>query len=261
MNRDSTLHRPAGGGIIPTRMPSTPGLRTELDVWAMISGFPTNLRYVTRFSCSRCLRPENVAEHSWFVVFYSLLIADWCVRNDRIEFPSLNLEGGPDAAEVLANQQQAFLGVVLAQATIHDVEEARSGDIHRPFKYSTPELKAALDASADVAAQQVFGQLYPLEDVADDGSSPLRWLHLWSRAKDKSTYAGLIVRFADYLSVLSYVIQEGPDAVYRLCLDTMEGQFSEMEADRYDFIRPLVDAAARLSKDVFHARRQAVNPG
>lgn len=252
-----------GGGIIPTEMPRTAGIKHELDMWALISGFPVNLRYVLRFSTSRCIRPENVAEHSYYVCLYSFAIADWALRNDRVKFPEL-----PDLQKLTAQQRdilsslqkESFLTEVLTKATVHDLEEARSGDIHRPFKYSTPQLKGALDAAADAAFQQVVEQLFPFDDITKKGPCNF-WLKLWSEAKNYSQ-PGLIVRFADYLSVLSYVLQEGPDATNRLCLDSMEGQFRELSDDKnYEFIRPLVDAAARLSKEVFIARRQAVNPG
>src|SRR5436190_496652 len=104
----------------------------KLDLREMLHGWPTNLRYVNRYSTSRCVRPENVAEHVAFVVLYTAMITSWVLQNDRKP---------ADAPHIDA----VLMADALMKATVHDLEECRTGDIHRPFKYSHPDLKKAID--------------------------------------------------------------------------------------------------------------------
>lgn len=208
----------------------------KLSIRELCVGYPVNLRYVNRFSTSRCLRPENVAEHSFFVVFYALAIADWFVETQLL---------GRD-------QALSLLESTLRKATLHDLEECRTGDIHRPFKYSTASLKQSLDDAAEIASHQIVKRIWP------DSMMAVSWQMQWSDSKDNSL-AGRIVRFADYLSVLSFVMQEGPGASERLCLDSMMEHFLQFDQSKeFDFIRPLVSQAAELTAELFPSLRGTI---
>jgi len=201
----------------------------RLDVSELLTGWPVRLRYVNRFSTSMCVRPENVAEHSYYVCLYSLAIVEWLL-SQREATTSVT------AAELRAR--------VLSRAVMHDLEECRTGDIHRPFKYSTPELRETLEAAARVAIVQVTGRIFP-----DPGLGRDAILEYWRNSK-ASDEAGQIVKFADFLSVISFVKQEGPGAKERLCLDTMRDHAMSFEKDaRYNFLRPLVEQAMTIVRE------------
>ncbi len=186
-----------------------------MDLRYMLEGTPARLRHVTRWSTSRVINPETVAEHSWFTAFYTLCICE-----------SLEIEAVTQSA-------------ALAKALLHDVEEARTGDIHRPFKKSTPELALAFAEAGEIAAEQV---LMPL----DMGPGLFQY---WQDSKD-GTLSGRIVRFADYLAVLAYMIQEGPEVTRWLCLETMPEYAREFDESVFDFVRPLVKQSKIILKEV-----------
>lgn len=200
-----------------------------------IAGLPVNLRWVNRFSTSRCIRPENVAEHSYFVCFYAWLLAS--AASARASFT-------PEESSQLMRD-------VLEKTVLHDLEECRTGDIHRPFKYSHPQLKTALDDAAKIAVDQIKARLFCTEAIGD------RLAYVWHTSKDHSL-SGCIVRLADFLSVLSFVMQEGPDAPKRLCLDTMLehwGHFWDGKEQKprlgFELLAPELEETARMVREVF----------
>lgn len=200
-----------------------------------VAGLPVNLRWVNRFSTSRCGRPENVAEHSYFVCFYAWLLASVAAERMGISQDDVSL----------------LIREVLEKAVLHDLEECRTGDIHRPFKYSHPQLKAALDDAAKIAMEQIKARLFCTEAIGN------RLTYVWHTSKDHSL-SGCIVRLADFLSVLSFVMQEGPDAPKRLCLDTMLehwGHFWDSETQHpcpgFELFGPELRETAQMVRGVF----------
>lgn len=164
----------------------------NLNIREMLQGDPIRMRYVTRYSSYRITHPENVAEHSYYVVFYATMIAWWCEDlGEDIDWKTL-----------------------MFYAMIHDVEESRSGDVPREFKYSDPELKKMLNQAADKAMVQLVGKLLSgggpesLQDESDDRYDDRDWLMDTWRSAKSDTIEGSIVAFADFLSVLSCLVQE-----------------------------------------------------
>lgn len=203
-----------------------------LDIKYVLTGTPIRMRYVNRWSTSRVAFPENVAEHSYFVCLYAMLVARWYC----------NEQGG-----LGDTHDEAFVGLVLQRAVLHDIEEARTGDIHRPFKYSDPRLRDAMKLASSVAAEQTLRPIAP-----GDRNEQNALLHLWGMSKD-SKLAGRIVSFADYLCVLAFIKQEGRDVVETLCLETLPSHAKEFDGAEYDFIRPLVEQAQAFLKEIFDA--------
>lgn len=144
-----------------------------LNIEEMITGDITRIRYVVRFPNSRRTHAESVAEHSFFTALFAMLIC----RSLRTP--------------------ETVISETLQKALIHDVEEAISADLPRPFKHSHPDLKSAFDMAAQHAFHQSVGRLLP------DTASLEK---LWKEAKED--IAGQIVAFADFLSVLSYLCLE-----------------------------------------------------
>lgn len=209
--------------------------REYLDIRYLLTGTPIRMRYVNRWSTSRVSFPENVAEHSYFVCLYSMMIARWWSNNSD------------GAAFATPEDIEAFIGSVLQRAVVHDIEEARTGDVHRPFKYSDPRLTDAMKLAGRLAAEQTLHPVSPVDDSEQDAL-----MKLWATAKG-SGQAGRIVAFADFLAVLAFIMQEGSDVVRTLCLETLPAHAKEFDEPAYDFIRPLVRQASEIMKEIFDA--------
>jgi 5'-deoxynucleotidase YfbR-like HD superfamily hydrolase len=205
----------------------------NLNLKELLVGTPTRLRYVVRFSTCHKVHPENVAEHSYYVALYAMWIADWVEYNEKLEI-ELDVE-------------QLLRGAIL-----HDLEEAVSGDVNRIFKYATPEVAYALHKGGEVAYQGILDNVFP---GWESGNQRSRELETWQECKDERYYIGRILRFADFLSVLSYMMQELTNAniTMREHWKTMYDYISEFDDVKYDFLRPMVEQAHQLMADAFQA--------
>jgi 5'-deoxynucleotidase YfbR-like HD superfamily hydrolase len=140
----------------------------------------------------------------------------------------------------------------LCKALLHDMEECRSGDLPRPFKFSRPELAKALDEASCFAMADV------LTEWSEDKELLNHWLHWWKNAKTRDTLSGAIVAFADYLSCLSHIFQELEAGNFAMLDHTtdLEGYHAEFANETYRFIRPLVDEVRQLSEEIFGRARR-----
>ena len=85
-----------------------------------------SLMTVGRFSVYKCHFREDVAQHSYFTTLYAMILAD--LERDK---------GTKVDSERL-----------MRMALLHDAEEARTGDIHHPFKHQDIRFAESLDARA-----------------------------------------------------------------------------------------------------------------
>lgn len=193
-----------------------------LDIREMLLGGPNRLRYVIRFSTCYRAHDESVAEHCFYVAFFCAQIIDWV----HLHCPRL------DVNEAL----------VLRRALMHDLEEARSGDFPRPFKHSSAELKSHLDAAGAIALQKTVRPLW-----SNYASRVEYWTREWEFAKD-TTLEGRILEFADFLSCLSYLLQEmqGSNRTVGEHVESMKSYVSVFASEAFKFVRPLVDQAIEL---------------
>jgi 5'-deoxynucleotidase YfbR-like HD superfamily hydrolase len=205
---------------------------TELNIHNMIRGQSSRLRYVIRYSTCQRLHSENVAEHSYYVALYSMLIADWAIITNR--------EAGSkvDHAEVVR------------YALLHDLEEAITGDIPRSFKYSLPEMAEIYHSGAEMAMTQICHELYP------QGHSSYtmceEYINDWRQAKDEETMEGCIVRFADYLAVLSYMVNElTNNKTMQDNWKTMHDYARTFDKTCYNFLRKLINQADEILAEAF----------
>jgi len=131
------------------------------------------MSHVYRYSSIPVIRRENVAEHSWYVAFYSLVVAkDLKSRGFDVDF-----------------------GKLLERALVHDLDESMTGDFLRGVKYGHPDLKRALDELSE--------QMIRL--MGDELGADL--LLAWKKCK-ADDIEGDIISVVDLARVISYVYEE-----------------------------------------------------
>jgi 5'-deoxynucleotidase YfbR-like HD superfamily hydrolase len=204
----------------------------NLNMRELLNGDIVRLRYVYRYSTSRVSHPETVAEHMYFVALYSLMISKWVQTNTTL---------------------RPLINEVLSKAILHDMEEARSGDFPRPFKHSSKRLRTMLDAASREAIEQIIGKLMPVSGKEEHVDNNRLFVEDWANAKNDSL-EGRIVEFADFLSVLSFMIEEGcangRKSIARHVSD-MRSYCDNFDEQEYDFIRPLVNQVGELMLETF----------
>jgi 5'-deoxynucleotidase YfbR-like HD superfamily hydrolase len=166
------------------------GRPAVISIRQLLLGESLHVRYAQRWQSSRVGQRETTAEHSWFVCFYSMVVADWLMasRSD-LRIP---------------NHAKLF-----RRAVLHDMEEARTGDINRRVKHGSPELLKALTGVGERAVREI------LEPALGAGVAQGYALE-WRDAKD-NTMEGRIVKFADFLAALAYICEEIKSSNYTIC--------------------------------------------
>lgn len=167
-------------------------LQTALhdNPWASVlgasSGDIRRLASVWRYSSVPITIPENVADHSFWVSVYAVMIHQELLRQ---------------SSSVVRRQygKQSVLLAVLLRAVTHDLGEAVTGDIVRPFKYSSDSLKQAVDQAEESMVEKLFPQavkeVFELteEAMANTGVG---------------TYANAVVKAADFMSLYQFMRRE-----------------------------------------------------
>lgn len=201
--------------------------RHILNLEELLCGPFTRLKNVTRFSNLPRLQDESVAEHSYYTALYSYMIA----FSIKKRYNYLDLEA------------------IMARSLVHDIEESCSGDFIRSFKHSSPTVRNAIDMASRSFAFGIFDRLEPL-------TKQLR--RLWSDAKC-GTLEGAIVKFADFLSVLSYMLTEvrlGNMVLARESAGSMRDYLDSFDDKRFDPIREYVNQAEQLLEEITHASKK-----
>ena len=193
--------------------------KSDLDLKQLISGDPARLRFVKRYAIFNCLHPESVAEHSYYTALFCLAIGSWV--EDNVD---LNIH----------------LDTLLARALVHDLEESRTGDLLRMFKHRDAGVATVIEAASKAEVEILFNLLFHSTNYERPNLSD-RFVKLWSEAKN-DTVEGRILRFADFLSVLGYLLQELQVArkVEVAHTEDFQDYAKQFEEAEYDFIRPLV---------------------
>ena len=136
-----------------------------------------SLMTVGRFSVYKCHFREDVAQHSYFTTLYAMVLAD--LERDlgtRVDVERL-----------------------LRMTVLHDAEEARTGDVHHPFKHQD----AAFADAMDTRGFEWFGKL--LSGLPPDLAQ--RYLELRRAERDTSTEAA-ILKAADKIEALLWAYEE-----------------------------------------------------
>lgn len=144
-----------------------------VSIQSMMAGGIHRMSHVYRYSSVPVIRRENVAEHSWYVAFYSWILAqDLERRGYKIDY-----------------------GKLLSRALVHDLDESMTGDFLRHVKYGHPDLKRALDEVS-------VSMLCKMEQDLGISIRPM-----WESAK-ADDLEGEIIEVVDLGRVISYVLEE-----------------------------------------------------
>ncbi len=181
-----------------------------MNIQGLLLGSSSRLKNIVRYSNSHRIQDESVAEHSFSAALYCLVIG----QELRVKGLEIDVE------------------LAVKRALIHDIEESHSGDFIRTFKHSDPELAKAIESAASKFAMVLFKEM----------ASPAvaqNLFGMWENAKDRSL-EGMLVEFADFLSVVSYVLREasmGNRALLQDNAETLGTYANKFNAPRFDFMR------------------------
>ena len=127
------------------------------------------LSNIYRFCNVPRIKDESVAEHSYFVTLYSMVIADIVGNVDKTKIMKMSL--------------------------LHDSEESISGDFPHPTKERFPTFNEALEEI----------NLFLIKEIFKDNQE---YIELWKESRNEDTEEARIVKLADRLSVLVYTNEE-----------------------------------------------------
>jgi 5'-deoxynucleotidase YfbR-like HD superfamily hydrolase len=132
---------------------------------------------VGRFSVYKCHFREDVAQHSYYTAMYAMILADLEKEKGR----SVDSER------------------LLRMALLHDAEEARTGDIHHPFKHQDVSFAEGLDDRALEWFEKLMGSLPP--ELAQE------YIRLRRSSRVPSTEAS-ILKASDKIEALLWAYEE-----------------------------------------------------
>jgi len=134
---------------------------------------------VIRFSAHTRIKDESVAEHSFHVTLYAMILAD---LEEKIFKNKVDKEK------------------VLKKALLHDLEECRTGDIIYGFKHTDEKLAKKIKKISKQFLEDLMRNLP--EKISKE------YITLWQKAKDKRKIEGKIIEAADKLEGLIYALNE-----------------------------------------------------
>lgn len=137
-----------------------------------------NLAHVTRYNNRPQHFPESVAEHSFYVSYFTLIICELLEKK-----------------KMHVSKEKA-----LKMAIIHDAEEGYSGDILNPFKHYNEKVYQAIKEVDRELIKEVFLDL--------PESLRVEFINTWSEESKGETAEAQIVKVADKLSLLSKCFEE-----------------------------------------------------
>lgn len=145
----------------------------------IIAGPTSRLDFVRRYSSIPTNTTEYTSTHSFWVAFYSAIIHN--------EYGLKSIDG-----EVVPEEK------IYLKAIIHDLAEAVTGDVVRPFKYVTKELKKEVDRAESIMVDKLFPKaVKDLFEQAEGNLSPA-----------VSTYISEVIKAADFCSLYMYMRRE-----------------------------------------------------
>lgn len=145
-------------------------MKNLIDHFALFS----QMSSIKRFSRDWMAKPENVLEHTGFVVLFCLFVAKKLAANADAHF---------------------VMGELLEKAAVHDLDEPVLGDVPRPTKYMSAVASNEFKMAEERAVERI-GEFFGIDIICS-----------WSVAKDH-TPEGRLVAIADLAAVVYAVWQE-----------------------------------------------------
>jgi len=180
------------------------------------------LSTTNRFSDTKLINPESVLEHTGYISLMSLFIS----------------------RKMITSNEQLDIKCVLQKAMLHDIEEAITGDIIHPTKYSSDKM---IEAAKD------YGEYCAKEILKDLPGYPLTLLY-WERSKNEKE--GFIVKLSDKLAIIYKIDQESNQFGNKHILSSIhDGMFqsivdmkseSEKLFTKYETMNLIIDEGAKL---------------
>ena len=133
---------------------------------------------VGRFSVYKCHFREDVAQHSYFTTLYAMILGDM----ERRLGTTVDIER------------------LMRMAVLHDAEEARTGDIHHPFKHQDAAFAKALDNRALEWFENSLGGL--------PSGMAQEYIQLREAVSNGSSIEASIVKAADKIEALLWAYEE-----------------------------------------------------
>ena len=137
-----------------------------------------SLAHVTRFNNRPQHFPESVAEHSFYVAYFTLIICSLLAKK-----------------KITVDTKKA-----LAMAIVHDAEESFSGDILNPFKHFNEKVYSAIREVNKEMIDETF------VDLPTDLQK--EFVGLWNQESATESPESQIVKVADKLQLLSKCFEE-----------------------------------------------------
>jgi len=198
-----------------------------LNLREMVCGIGNQLRYVIRYATSRRHHHENVAEHQFFTAFFTLIIGLHLDYKDKFD-----------------------IGTAVIRALIHDVEEHYTGDIIRPVKHKSKNVVQSINKTGYEFCLKFF------TSITQYSSAAHKLFAQWEHAKD-GTIEGRIVKFADFLSVISYLNQEirSGNSLAMENVTELKQYVKMFHHKKFKFLYPLVNHAEQMVDDLYIRRK------
>ena len=137
-----------------------------------------SLAHVKRFNSQPQHFPESVAEHTFYVAYFTIILSSFLKR------------AGEPVDETKA----------IKLALLHDMEEAISGDILNPFKHYNDEVLSAIRK----VNKETIGLMF--EDLPKDLGAEL--IEIWNEDLERETKESQIIKVADRLSLIAKCYEE-----------------------------------------------------
>lgn len=141
-----------------------------------VFGQHNRLSCIKRFNNTPKLSEESVAEHSYYVTFMAMVVADY-----------LSIE-----KDIFVDMDE-----LLRMALLHDLEEVISGDIIKPLK--SGGFKKELEMMNEKSMH------FLVDGLGEQGKY---YFNSWKEAKNKITLEAMIVDLVDWLAILVYCVKE-----------------------------------------------------
>lgn len=158
----------------------------SLRLKELIFGSLVGVSYTYRFSGSKKIRNENIAEHSYYVAIIAGALAKY--ENEMIEkFGDVN------------NIKQVDLLKVYEFSLFHDVEEICTSDMLHTFKAAmNRKTKEEVDKVIDFLFEEEVADIFIGDKIYD----------IWKNSHVKNKPEYLFLKLGDWLQLLQYINEE-----------------------------------------------------